>query len=157
MEENYKKFLTMGTRWPKEYDSTDLSKDSGSDLTEILEMLEKLEKSDAQRKKLIAEGWKNLSQKINYILVNRDKYAIKLDESDIVHKKIKKDAKLKFEYVPSEILNDHYKTDDWYSILISGSGITKGHLTYVKGEENAKKIVKAGNSGKVGFFGMELE
>lgn len=122
-----------------------------------LKLLENYMKNYAKRKRLIAGGWKDLSQKIDYILVNGDKYAIQLDESSIVHKEIKKDAELKFEYVPSEILNDHYKTNDWYSILISGSGINKGHLTYVQGEENAKKIVKAGNSGKVEFFGMELK
>ena len=115
------------------------------------------EKLSAQINALIAGGWKVLSEEMSDILVKGYEYTIRLRKSDMVHKKIKKDAKLKFEYVPSEILNDHYKTDDWYSILISGSGITKGHLTYVKGEENAKKIVKAGNSGKVGFFGMELE
>lgn len=109
--------------------------------------------------KLKDDGWNNQNTGSSEIFAKNGNYTIRLYKDDIVHQKIKKGAKLNFTSKPSEILNEKHKANDWYEIWISGSGIPKdkGKLVCVKGEENAKKIVKAGNDGKVSFFGMELK
>ena len=109
-------------------------------------------------RKLRNNGWKNQNTGSSEIFEKNGNYTIRLYKGDIVHKKIEKGATLKFTFKPSEILNEHHKSNDWYEIWISGSCIPNGgKLVYVQGEENAKKIVKAGNDGKVSFFGMELK